>query len=84
MFLTFGVGSLLLARRSAPVELRTIGVSRLVLGVLAVAGLALADARVDTVDWSAPGSVLWTAAFVGMAVVGALMLRPAARPAPPH
>ena len=84
VFLTFGVGSLLLARRSAPVERRTIGVSRLVLGVLSVAGLALADARVDTVDWAAPGSVLWTAAFAGMAVVGALMLRPAARPAPPH
>ena len=83
VFLTFGVGSLLLAARSAPVEMRTIGVSRLVLGVLSVAGLILADARAGTVDWGAAGSVVWTAAFAGMAVVGALMmLRPAARPAP--
>jgi hypothetical protein len=83
-FLTVGVGSLLLAARSAPIELRALGSSRLVLGVLSVLGLVLADARVGTVDWGAPGTLVWTAAFAGMAVVGALMLRPAARPAPRH
>ena len=82
VFLTFGVGSLLLAARSAPSELRALGSSRLVLGVLSVLGLVLADARVGTVDWGAPGTLAWTAAFAGMAVVGGLMLRPAARPAP--
>jgi hypothetical protein len=64
------------------VELRAIGISGLVLGARSVAGLAPADARADTVEWAAPGTVLWTAAFAGRAVVGTLMLRPAARPAP--
>jgi hypothetical protein len=77
VFLTFGVGALLLARRSAAVERRAIGLSQLVFGVLALLGLVLADGLVDTVDWSAPGTIVWCAAMAALAAVAVVMLRPA-------
>jgi hypothetical protein len=76
VFLTFGVGALLLAARSAPVELRAIGLSQLVFGALSLLGLVLADARVDSVDWSALGTVVWCTAMAAIAGVGLVMLRP--------
>jgi hypothetical protein len=77
VFLTFGVGSLLLAARSAPVELLAIGLSQLVFGALSLLGLVLADARVDSVDWSSVGTVVWCAAMAAIAGVGLVMVRPA-------
>ncbi len=79
VFLTFGVGALLLARRSATIELRALGISRLVLGTLAILGLVLADRVVGTVDWGASGTVVWVVGFAVMALVGLLMLRGEAR-----
>jgi len=83
VFLTFGVGSIVLAARSAPSERQALGLSRLVLGALAVAGLVLADSSAGTVDWTEPGTVLWSAAFTAIAVVGVLMLRPPRPRLPP-
>ncbi|HEX2046253.1 MAG TPA: hypothetical protein VHF27_00715 [Acidimicrobiales bacterium] len=85
VFLAFGAGSLVLAGRSAPVELRTIGLSRLVFGGLSIAGLALADSVVGTVDYGAPGSVVWVVAMAAIAAVGVVMLGrpPAGRPVSP-
>jgi hypothetical protein len=82
VFLTFGVGSLLLSRRSAPIEMQAIGISRVVLGAFAVLGLVLADGRVGAVDWTTAGTVAWTAGFAAMAVVGATMVAAARRPEP--
>lgn len=75
IFLTFGVGALLLARRSAPIELRALGLSRFVLGTLAIVGLALADASAGTVDWASVGTLVWIGGFAVIASVGVLMVR---------
>lgn len=82
IFLTFAVGSLILSRRSARLELQAVGISRVVLGVLSVVGLILADGVVGTVDWGRPGTVIWTVGFVVMAAVGLAMMstKPAGSP----
>jgi hypothetical protein len=79
VFLTFGVGDLLLAGRSATTEFRAIGLSRLVLGALVLVGLALADASTGSVDWLSASTLAWTAGFAAMAVVGGAMLRTPSR-----
>jgi hypothetical protein len=78
LFLTFGVGSLLMAARSAAVERQALGLSRLVFGVLALLGLVLADDRAGTVDYASAGTVAWCLAMAAIAGAGALMLRPEA------
>ena len=82
LFLTFGVGSLIMAARSAAIERQALGLSRLVFGALALLGLVLAGNRAGTVDYSSAGTVVWCAAMAAIAGAGALMLRPGARPAP--
>ena len=74
IFLTFAVGSFILSRRITRLELQAVGISRLVLGVLAVVGLILADRVVGTVDWGRPGTVIWTVGFGVMAGVGLAMM----------
>jgi hypothetical protein len=77
-----GVGALVLSRRSAPVEALTIGLTMLVLGILAVAGVVVTDRSAETVDWSAAGTWVWMAGFAGLAAVGGGLVRWSRSPAP--
>jgi hypothetical protein len=70
VFVAGGVGSFLLVRAAAPVELLTLGLSQAVLGGLAVLGLVLVDAGVNRVDWALPGTWLWLAMFGVPALAG--------------
>jgi hypothetical protein len=79
IFITAGVGAWLLSRHAPREELVALGAAQLVLGALAVIGLALTDAAVKRVDWTAPGTWLWIALFGLIAVSGLVKLAAARR-----
>jgi len=70
VFLTGAVGSFLLARAAAPVELLTAGLAQGVLGGFAIAGLVIVDGAVHRVTWTAPGTWLWIGAFAIVLAAG--------------
>jgi hypothetical protein len=74
VFLTGAVGSFVLARAAAPIEFLTQGLAQATLGTCAIAGLAIVDAAVHRVDWSAFGTWLWVGAFAVVLVAGLSML----------
>lgn len=74
IFITAGVGAWLLSRHAPREELVALGAAQLVLGVLALIGLAITDNAVKRVDWSAPGSWLWVALFALIALSGLIKL----------
>jgi hypothetical protein len=71
VFISGALGSLLLTRVAARIELLTLGLSQFVLGFFAIAGLFIVDAQVHRVDWASPGVYLWLAMFGALIVVGA-------------
>ncbi|MFL5732953.1 MAG: hypothetical protein ACJ78Q_07095 [Chloroflexia bacterium] len=75
IFLALATGSLVLSRAAAPIEFLTMGVSQLAFGVLAILGLILVDASVRRVNWSSPGTWLWVAGLLVLALAGAAMIR---------
>lgn len=80
VFLTGALGSLLLTRVAARIEWLTLGLSQCALGLFAVLGLLLVDARLHRVDWQRPGGWLWVGLFVLLALLGlALLSRAASR-----
>jgi hypothetical protein len=79
IFITAGVGAWILSRHAPREELVALGAAQLVLGALAVIGLALTDAAVKRVDWTAPGTWLWVALFALIAVSGLVKLAAARR-----
>jgi len=74
VFLTGAVGSFVLSRAAAPVEFLTQGLAQTALGAGAIAGLAIVDAAVHRVDWSAFGTWLWIGGFAVILVAGLGML----------
>ena len=52
-----------------------LGAAQLALGLLSIIGLALTDAAVKRVDWSAPGTWAWLLLFAAIAVTGLIKLR---------
>jgi hypothetical protein len=81
-FLAPATGAALLVRAGTRFEDRTLGVTQVVSGVAAIAGLLVVDAGLHRVDWGSLGSWLWVALCVAIAAVGLLLLR--GRPAMPH
>lgn len=73
-FLTPALGAWLCWRASAALELRTLGVTQLVGGVLSVAGLLIVDLGVQRVDWTAAGTWLWLALFIFLALGGLVLV----------
>jgi hypothetical protein len=73
-FLSGGAGLLALTRTASPAEIAAAGTTQALLGLLALAGLLLADATAKQVDWLQPGTWLWIAIFGLIACAGAAML----------
>ncbi len=74
IFLTGGIGALLLSRRIAKPDLLAFGLAQVILGAGAIIGLLLADSAANVVRWSAPGTWLWLAVFAGFVVTGGVAL----------
>ncbi len=70
VFLTGALGSFLLARAAAPIEFLTMGLAQSIFGGFAIVGLAIVDAAVHRVTWSAPGTWLWIGAFAIVLAAG--------------
>jgi hypothetical protein len=74
-FLTPAVGAALLVRLGTGREDRTLGLTQVVSGVAAIAGLLAVDANLHRVDWTLAGTWGWVALCVAIAGVGLLLLR---------
>ena len=70
IFLSGAVGVLLVSRNGTREDFTVVGVAELMVGTLAVLGLALTDAAVRRVVWSAPGTIAWLALFALIAASG--------------
>jgi hypothetical protein len=81
-FLTPAVAAWSLARRSAPVDWLTQGLTQLAWGLLPLLALVLVDVRVHRVDWLAPTTWVWMACFGALAAFGVWMLGQRSGPAP--
>jgi hypothetical protein len=77
VFLAAGGALLLVARDGARLEFFLVGLFLFALGLLAILGLALADAQTGRTDWSAAGTWFWVAMFAGLSVLGAALMREA-------
>jgi len=74
MFTAAAIGWLGLVQWSAPAERLTLGVAASAIGLFAIFGVAIVDARQGTVAWGSPGVWLWLALFgvefaAGLAVI---------------
>lgn len=70
IFISGAVGSLILFRAAAPVELLSLGVSQAIFGLFVVVGMIIVDASVRLVDWSSFGTWSWLIAFALMFFTG--------------
>ncbi len=72
-FLTPALGAWLLLRSASVLELRTMGLTQ-VAGILPLVALLLVDAEVQRVNWSEAGTWVWMALWVGIFLMGGLLL----------
>jgi hypothetical protein len=79
LFFASAAGSLVASRVAAVSELVALSGTLLLLGALEVAGLALVDASVDRVDWTAAGTWIWVGGFAVLAAAGGWLALSAAR-----
>ena len=70
VFLSGAAGVLLASRDGTREDFAVVGVAELMVGALSIAGLAMTDATVHRVAWSAPGTLAWLAMFALIAVSG--------------
>jgi hypothetical protein len=68
------VAAFSVSRVAAPVELLLVGLTQITLGLFSILGLVLADISENTVNWSALGTWVWTAAFAVLLVAGAALV----------
>ena len=86
-FLAFPTASLVLFRRSSRHELVALGATCLTFGLGAAIGFVKTDLGLGRANWSAPGTLVWEALFLFIAITGAITLafgifqRPAETPA---
>jgi hypothetical protein len=78
IFITAGVGNLLMARQAPREELVALGAAQLAFGALAVLGMVVTDAAVMRVDWSRPGTWLWIGLVALIGLAGTVKLGAAA------
>jgi hypothetical protein len=74
VFLAGAVGAFALTRAAARIEYLTLGITYGALGFFVLVGLFLVDAALHTVNWAAPGTWLWVAAFAVSLLVGAALM----------
>jgi hypothetical protein len=72
IFITAGLGAYLLSRSASASELAAFGFAQVVLGSCAILGVWLANATAQTINWTAPGAMLWVAFFAAFALAGAV------------
>jgi hypothetical protein len=70
VFVALAASLFLLALSAHWLEMLVIGIFQAIFGVTAIGGVLVADASLGKVNWSAAGSLIWTAAFAAMAVLG--------------
>jgi hypothetical protein len=73
IFLTLALASVIAARAVARIELVTLGLTCVTLGVLEPIGLLVVDADVDKVDWSSAGTWAWMAIFAAILMYGLVL-----------
>jgi hypothetical protein len=66
IFLTLALASAIVSRAATSVELGTLGLTCVALGVLEPIGLIVVDADVGKVDWSGSGTWVWIAMFAAI------------------
>ena len=72
-FFTPALGAWLLLRSASVLELRTMGLTQ-VAGILPLVALLVVDAEVQRVNWSEAGTWAWMALWVGIFLIGGLLL----------
>jgi hypothetical protein len=70
IFLTGAVAMFILSRAVAPVELLTVGLTQITLGLFAIAGMIIVDASVHKIGWSLPGTWMWLGMFALLVITG--------------
>lgn len=75
LFVAVGAAATLTARDGAPEEWLSLGLFLLVFGAAALLGLYLADQALNRVVWDAPGTLLWAAILLAIAVIGSAAIR---------
>ena len=70
LYITPGLGGLLLFGAAASIELLAAGLTQVVGGVVPIVGLVIIDNQVDKVDWSAVGTWLWIGSFAVILLTG--------------
>lgn len=70
LYLTPGLGAILLWRAAASVELLTLGMTMIVGGTIPIVGLVIVDADVDKVNWNEAGTWLWIGSFALLLFAG--------------
>jgi len=79
IFVSLAVAAGIAARGSASIDMTTLGLTLVALGALQPIGLAVVDANVGKVDWSATGTWGWIAMFGAMVVGGVALAITASR-----
>ena len=74
IFLSLALASALLTRTWSPLELSTLGLTCVALGVLEPVGLLVVDADVDKVAWSSSGTWAWIAIFAALCAYGLVLV----------
>jgi hypothetical protein len=82
VFFTAAAATWLLAGSAHRLDLLAVGLFQTLLGLVALAGAIVADAKLDRIDWSAPGTVIWIAGCLAIAALGLITLAAARRPGP--
>jgi heme/copper-type cytochrome/quinol oxidase subunit 4 len=74
IFLTGGVGSFVLSRSAARIEILTLALTQVVLGLFVILGLVIADSSQHRVNWNAASTWFWIAIFAELFVAGIALL----------
>jgi hypothetical protein len=70
IFLTGAVAMFILSRAVTPVELLTMGLTQITLGLFAVTGTVIVDASVHKIVWSLSGTWVWLGMFALLFITG--------------
>lgn len=72
IFIGGAIGTFIVSRAAAYIELLAMGLAEIVFGLLAVVGLIVVDAAVHKVNWTLPGTWVWLGLFALLFVSGLL------------
>jgi hypothetical protein len=70
VFISGGIGSVILSRGGSAIEHLVLGLIQICLGIVSIPGIVLVDNVQHRVDWSLAGTILWIVLFVWLAVAG--------------